>query len=81
MARAFTGRKKVFCCGYYGYGTTGTLLSPAVTAVSLEEIASFTSTFDYNDIESVKAAIDEDTACVILEPLYSAAPKDNFLQR
>jgi glutamate-1-semialdehyde 2,1-aminomutase len=36
-------------------------------------------TINYNDIESVKLALDEDVACVILEPFVFEEPKNNFL--
>jgi glutamate-1-semialdehyde aminotransferase/transketolase C-terminal domain/subunit len=79
VARAFTGRDRVACCGYHGWhdwyvattshnagipGTTGDLVS----------------TFDYNDLDSVRAAIDGETACVILEPQVIDAPKPGFLE-
>ena len=38
-----------------------------------------TYTFNYNDIESLRNSIDEDTAAVILEPVVFNEPKDNFL--
>jgi glutamate-1-semialdehyde aminotransferase len=37
------------------------------------------ATFEYNDLESVKNALDEDVACVILEPFVFEAPANNFL--
>jgi glutamate-1-semialdehyde aminotransferase len=79
VARAFTGRKKVLCCGYHGWHDWHIAVTSRNSGIP-EEIASLTATFDYNDIESVKQAIDEDTACVILEPFIFAAPKDSFLQ-
>jgi glutamate-1-semialdehyde aminotransferase len=43
-------------------------------------IQDMTFTFNYNDIESVIESIDNDTACVILEPFVFQAPENNFLQ-
>ncbi len=40
-----------------------------------------TYTFNYNDIQSVIDSIDDDIACVILEPYVFEEPKDNFLQK
>jgi len=79
LARAHTGRKKVVCCGYHGWhdwyiGTT------TRNAGIQEEVQGLTKTFQYNNIESLKAALDEDVACVIMEPYVFEAPKDNFLQ-
>ena len=80
IARAFTGRKKVLCCGYHGWhdwyiGTTSR--SEGIP----HEIKELTATFDYNNIESLKAKLDDDVACVILEPFIFEAPKNDFLQR
>ncbi len=80
VARAFTGRKKVLCCGYHGWHDWYISVTSRNSGIP-EEIAALTSTFEYNDIESVKQALDEDTACVILEPFVFAEPKDNFLQQ
>jgi glutamate-1-semialdehyde aminotransferase len=80
ISRAFTGRKKVLCCGYHGWhdwyiGTTSR--SEGIP----KEIKELTATFDYNNIESLKVKIDDDVACVILEPFIFEAPKNDFLQR
>jgi len=79
LARAYTGREKVLCCGYHGWhdwyiGITGK--SKGVP----QAVRDLTYTFDYNDIDSVIESIDDDTACVILEPVVFEAPRDNFLQ-
>ena len=42
-------------------------------------VQDLTFTFTYNDIESVIGALDDDTACVILEPVVFEPPKDDFL--
>lgn len=80
IARAFTGRKKVLCCGYHGWhdwyiGTTSR--GEGIP----QEIKDLTATFDYNNIESLKAKLDEEVACVILEPFIFEAPKEDFLHR
>ena len=79
LSRAHTGRKKVVCCGYHGWhdwyiGTT--VRNGGIP----EEIQALTKTFSYNNIDSLKAVLDSDVACVILEPYVFEAPKDNFLQ-
>lgn len=78
LARAFTGKNTVLCCGYHGWhdwyiGVTdrnGGIPAP---------VRELTFTFNYNDIDSVVAAIDEDTAAIILEPAVFDAPQNNFL--
>jgi len=79
VARAFTGRKKVLCCGYHGWHDWYISVTSRNSGIP-QEIADLSATFDYNDIQSVKDALDEDTACVILEPFVFEAPKNNFLQ-
>src|SRR5262249_40876777 len=38
------------------------------------------SSFDYNDLDSVRDAVDADTACVILEPTTVEPPQPGFLE-
>lgn len=80
LARAYTGKNKILCCGYHGWHDWYI----AVTARNLgipEAVQAITFTFNYNDIDSVKNSIDDDVAAVILEPVVFAEPKDNFLQK
>jgi len=79
VSRAFTGRKKVLCCGYHGWHDWYIGVTSRNKGIP-DEIASLSNTFDYNDINSVKDSLDEDTACVILEPFVFEEPKNNFLQ-
>ncbi|MCW5806410.1 MAG: aminotransferase class III-fold pyridoxal phosphate-dependent enzyme [Deltaproteobacteria bacterium] len=78
LARAFTKRDRVVCCGYHGWhdwyiGVTDRNAGiPQVTQ-------DLSCTFDYNNVQSVLDAIDDQTACVILEPMVVEHPKDNFL--
>src|SRR5579859_5774324 len=78
VARAFTGRKKVLCCGYHGWHDWYISVTSRNAGIP-EEIKELSATFEYNDLQSVKDALDEDVACVILEPFVFEAPKDNFL--
>jgi glutamate-1-semialdehyde aminotransferase len=78
IARAYTGREKVLCCGYHGWhdwyiGTTDR--NKGIPQATQELVY----TINYNDIESVKESLDGDTACLILEPIVFDAPKNNFL--
>jgi glutamate-1-semialdehyde aminotransferase len=78
VSRAFTGRKKVLCCGYHGWHDWYIAVTSRHAGIP-EEIKDMSFTFQYNDIESVKNALDEDVACVILEPFVFEEPKNNFL--
>jgi glutamate-1-semialdehyde aminotransferase len=79
LARAYTGREKVLCCGYHGWhdwyiGSTSRGLGVP------EAVKELVSTFEYNDIDSLLDQIDVDTACVIMEPFLFQFPEDGFLQ-
>jgi glutamate-1-semialdehyde aminotransferase len=78
VARAFTGRNKVLCCGYHGWHDWYISVTSRNAGIPFA-VKELSSTFDYNDIASVKEALDADTACVILEPFVFEAPKNNFL--
>ena len=78
VARAFTGREQVLCCGYHGWhdwyiGTTSR--DKGIP----QEVENLTTAFEYNNIDSLKALLNDNVACVILEPFIYDAPKDNFL--
>jgi glutamate-1-semialdehyde aminotransferase/transketolase C-terminal domain/subunit len=78
LARAFTGRERVVCCGYHGWhdwyiGVTDR--HRGIPRASQELV----STFAYNDLASLRDALDDDTACVILEPQVVEAPAPGFL--
>ena len=79
VARAFTKREKVLCCGYHGWHDWYVSVTARNFGIP-KAVQDLTSTFNYNDIQSVKDSLDEDTACVILEPFVFEAPKDNFLK-
>jgi glutamate-1-semialdehyde 2,1-aminomutase len=79
LARAFTGRDKVLCCGYHGWHDWYISVTDRAAGIP-GAVAELTGTFAYNDIASVAAALDDDTACVILEPMTFEAPREDFLR-
>ncbi len=80
LARAYTGRNKVLCCGYHGWHDWYIAVTDRNKGIpAATQDLSFT--FNYNDVQSVLDSIDADTACIILEPIVFDAPKDNFLHR
>ncbi len=79
VARAFTGRDKVFCCGYHGWHDWYIGITSRNAGIP-EAIQNMTYTFEYNDIEAIKKALDETVAALILEPFIFEAPKPGFLQ-
>ena len=80
VARAYTKRQKILCCGYHGWHDWYISVTDRNAGIP-QSIQDLTFTFNYNDIQSVIDSIDEDTAAVILEPFVFEAPKDNFLQK
>ncbi len=78
LARAYTGKNTVLCCGYHGWHDWYIGVTDRNRGIP-EPVRDLTFTFNYNDIDSVLAAIDGDTAAIILEPTVFDAPKNNFL--
>lgn len=79
VARAYTGRDKVFCCGYHGWHDWYIGITSRNAGIP-GAIQDLTYTFEYNDIESIKAALDDTVAALILEPFIFEAPAPGFLQ-
>ena len=80
LARAYTGRSKVLCCGYHGWHDWYIAVTDRNRGIP-QAVQDLSHAFNYNDIRSVIDSIDDDIACVILEPMVFEEPKDNFLQR
>jgi glutamate-1-semialdehyde 2,1-aminomutase len=78
LARAYTKRSRVLCCGYHGWHDWYIAVTDRSAGVPTE-VAALTHTFDYNNLDSLADAIDDDVACVILEPTVFEPPKPGFL--
>jgi len=83
LARAYTGRDHVAICGYHGWqdwyigSTSRNLGVPQATR-------DLTHPFNYNDIDSLHQLFcgrPDQIAAVILEPMNSIEPKENFLEQ
>jgi len=81
IARAYTGRDRVACCGYHGWhdwyigSTTRNKGIP-------KAVCELTQTFSYNDLKSLDAVLAEhpgEFAAVIMEPTSLVAPGEGFL--
>lgn len=82
VARAYTGREKITCCGYHGWQDwyIGTTSRDRGVPESTKEL---TIPFEYNNIKSLERIFIEnkgEIAAVIMEPITMSEPKDNFLQ-
>lgn len=80
LARAYTGKNKILCCGYHGWHDWYIAVTARNHGIP-EAVQAISYTFNYNDIDSVKNSLDDDVAAVILEPVVFAEPKDNFLNK
>jgi glutamate-1-semialdehyde aminotransferase len=79
LARAFTGRPHVLCCGYHGWHDWYVSVTDRALGVPAA-VSQLTYTFEYNDLDSVVDAIDDSVAAIILEPAVFEAPKPGFLE-
>lgn len=83
VARAYTGRDKLICCGYHGWqdwyiGTT--TRNKGIP----KGVSNLTLIFEYNKIETLERLFAENPnqiACVIMEATGVIEPKDDFLQK
>lgn len=80
LARAYTGKNKILCCGYHGWHDWYISVTARNHGIP-EAVQAISYTFNYNDINSLKNSIDDDVAAVILEPVVFQEPKDNFLHK
>jgi glutamate-1-semialdehyde aminotransferase len=80
IARAYTGRSRVVCCGYHGWHDWYISVTDRNRGIP-EAVQDLSSTIPYNDEAAAEASIDGDTACVILEPAVFEAPKPGYLRR
>ena len=79
LARAHTCRNKVLCCGYHGWHDWYIGITDRAAGIPMQ-VRDMTYTFDYNDSASLEDALDDDTACVIMEPVAFDEPKGGFLK-
>jgi glutamate-1-semialdehyde aminotransferase len=79
LARAYTGRDKVLCCGYHGWHDWYIGTSPRNAGVPTATRA-LTEVFPYNDLLALLGALDEQVACVVLEATIFQAPEPDYLR-
>jgi glutamate-1-semialdehyde 2,1-aminomutase len=86
LARAYTGRDMIAICGDHPFFSTDDWFigTTAMNAGIPEAIKSLTTTFRYNDLDSVRAAFARHPgriAAVILEAARMEEPHDGFLHK
>lgn len=81
IARAYTARDHIAVCGYHGWqdwyigSTTRDMGVPTI-------VKGLTHKFEYNNPDSLEKIFKEqELACVIMEPMASEYPQDNFLEK
>jgi glutamate-1-semialdehyde 2,1-aminomutase len=78
LARAYTGRSIVLCCGYHGWHDWYIAVTDRNAGIPVS-IQDDSYTFAYNDLSTVLEALDDQVAAVILEPTVFDAPSSEFL--
>lgn len=84
LARHITGRDHIAKCGYHGFQDWSICTKEGRNAGVPALLKTLTHDFVYNDIESLEKIFVEhpdQIAVVILEPVCSEKPQDNFLEK
>ena len=82
LARAYTGKDRIACCGYHGWQDwyIGSTTFNSGVPLAVQQL---TQTFEYNKIETLKRIFAEhpnQIAAVILEPVGVVEPQQGFLE-
>lgn len=83
VARAYTGRDMIVCCGYHGWQDWYVATTTRSGGVP-DAVKKLTLTFEYNNIDSLRRIFEKNpnkVACVIMEPVSVTEPKDDFLKK
>tara|TARA_A100001015_G_scaffold12778_1_gene15041 strand:- start:3489 stop:4772 length:1284 start_codon:yes stop_codon:yes gene_type:complete len=81
LARYYTGKDHVAVCGYHGW-QDWYISSTSMSGGIPKGVAQYTHSFTFNDIKSLEKIFQEKKlAAVMLEPLASELPKNNFLKK
>ena len=80
LARAYTNRDKVLCCGYHGWHDWYISVTDRNMGIP-DSTSDLVYTFNYNDIDSLLSSIDKNVACIILEPVIFEKPNKDFLKK
>jgi len=81
LSRAYTGKEEIAFCGYHSW-QDWYIGSTSMNKGVPKDVAKLSHRFIYNEIESLRKIFDsrpDKIAAVILEPMTSEYPKNNFL--
>jgi glutamate-1-semialdehyde 2,1-aminomutase/spore coat polysaccharide biosynthesis protein SpsF len=83
LARAYTGKDRIACCGYHGWQDwyIGSTTFNRGVPLAVQQL---TQTFEYNNLETLKRICAEhpnQVAAVILEPVGVVEPQPGFLEQ
>ncbi|HBJ73077.1 MAG TPA: aspartate aminotransferase family protein [Actinobacteria bacterium] len=82
LARAYTGRSHIIVCGYHGW-QDWYIGSTSMHKGVPQAVRELTHAVPYNSVESLEQKIAElngDVAALIMEPMTSTWPQENYLQ-
>lgn len=80
IARAFTGRDKILCCGYHGWHDWYNCTTPKRKGVP-NIMRKLCKQIKYNNLKGFENHMNGQTAAVILEPYVLEQPEDGFLEK
>lgn len=80
IARAYTGKDKILCCGYHGWHDWYNITTPKNKGVP-KTLNPLCLQLKYNDIETFRKKLTDRVAAVIIEPYVLEEPKKDFLQQ
>jgi glutamate-1-semialdehyde aminotransferase/spore coat polysaccharide biosynthesis protein SpsF (cytidylyltransferase family) len=83
LARAYTKRDKIICCGYHGFQDWYIITTERHHGIP-QCLKELTISVKYNNIDRIKEIITEnpnEIACIILEPASAVGPIDGFLEK
>lgn len=79
VARAYTKREKILCCGYHGWHDWYIGTTTRDHGIP-DEVKSLTTTFKYNDLNDLEEKLNDQVAAVILEPVVFEYCQAGYLE-
>lgn len=79
LARAHTRRDKVLCAGYHGWHDWYIGVTNRNRGIP-KVVQDLTQKFPYNDLDALHKQLDDNVACVVMEPVVFEAPKPGYLE-